>query len=150
MGALRMMARAIAIRCRWPPERVSPRSPMTVSYPSSRSDDEVVGVGGFGSGLDISSVRGVQLAVGDVLPDGGAEEDRVLEDDPDLPPQGLELVVLYVHPVDTDGALLGLVEAQDQADERGFAGSRGAHQRHPLAGTGRRTRRPSGRPLSSP
>src|SRR5215212_5713777 len=41
--------------------------------------DEVVGVGCFG-GLDNLLRGGVQLPVGDVLLDGGAEDDRVLED----------------------------------------------------------------------
>src|SRR5215207_5824791 len=63
--------------------------------------DEVVGVGCFG-GLD------------NVLLDGGAEEDRVLEDDPDLLAQGLELEVLDVSPVDPDGAASWFVEAEDQ------------------------------------
>lgn len=30
-------ARAIANRCRWPPDRVTPRSPITVWYPSGSS-----------------------------------------------------------------------------------------------------------------
>ena len=34
IGALRMIARAIPIRWRWPPESVSPRSPTIVLYPS--------------------------------------------------------------------------------------------------------------------
>jgi hypothetical protein len=76
---------------------------------------EVVGVGRFG-GLDNLLRGGVQLSVGDVLLDGSAEEDRVLEDDPDLLAQGLELVVLYVSPIDPDGASSGFVEAEDQAD----------------------------------
>src|SRR5215217_4759774 len=94
---------------------------------------EVVGVGRFG-GLDNLLRGGVQLAIGDVLLDGGAEEDRVLEDDPDLLAQGLELVVLYVSPIDPDGAASGFVQAEDQADEGRLAGSRSADQRHPLAG----------------
>src|SRR5215217_9750689 len=77
--------------------------------------DEVVGVGCFG-GLDNLLRRSVQLSVDDVLLDGGAEEDRVLEDDPDLLAQGLELVVLYVSPIDPDGASSGFVEAEDKAD----------------------------------
>src|ERR687898_2736008 len=95
--------------------------------------DEVVGVGCFG-GLDDLLRRGVQLAVRDVLLDGGAEEDRVLEDDPDLLAQGLEFVVLYVSPIDPDGAASGFVEAEDQADQGRLAGSRSADQRYPLAG----------------
>src|SRR5918995_5562594 len=94
--------------------------------------DEVVGVGCFG-GSDNLLRGGVQLAVGDVLLDGGAEQDRVLEDDPDLLAQGLELEVLYVPPIDLDGASSGFVKAEDQADEGRLAGSRSADQRHPLA-----------------
>src|SRR5439155_1749731 len=37
-GAFRISARAMAMRCRWPPESVAPRSPMTVSYPRSRRE----------------------------------------------------------------------------------------------------------------
>src|SRR5215208_6977159 len=96
-------------------------------------NDEVVGVGCFG-GLDNLLRRSVQLSVDDVLLDGGAEEDRVLEDDPDLLAQGLELVVLYVSPIDPDGASSGFVEAEDKADKGRLAGSRSADQRHPLAG----------------
>src|SRR5215216_5541450 len=77
--------------------------------------NEVVGVGCFG-GLDNLLRGSVQLAIGDVLLDGGAEEDRVLEDDPDLLAQGLELVVRYVSPIDPDGAASGFVEAEDKAD----------------------------------
>src|SRR5919112_3925145 len=95
--------------------------------------DEVVGVGRFG-GLDNLLHRSVQLPVDDVLPYGGAEEDRVLEDDPDLLAQGLKLVVLYVPSIDPDGASSRFVEAEDQAGEGRLAGSRSADQRHPLAG----------------
>src|SRR5829696_144536 len=95
--------------------------------------DEVVGVGCFG-GLDNLLRSSVQLAVGDVLLDGRAKEDRVLEDDPDLLAQGLELVVLYVSPIDPNCAASGFVEAEDKADQGGLAGSRSADQRHPLAG----------------
>ena len=34
MGASRSSALAMAARCFWPPERVTPRSPTKVSYPS--------------------------------------------------------------------------------------------------------------------
>src|SRR5918994_7219679 len=95
--------------------------------------DEVVGVGCFG-GLDNLLRGSVQLPVGDVLLDGGAEEYRVLEDNPDLLAHGLELVVLYVPPIDPDGAASGFMEAEDQADEGRLTGSRSADQRDPLAG----------------
>src|ERR687897_253333 len=94
---------------------------------------ELVGVGCFG-GLDNLLRGGGQLTVGDVLLDGCPEEDRVLEDDPDLLAQGLELVFPYVSPIDPDGAASGFVEAEDKADQGRFAGSRSADQRYPLAG----------------
>src|SRR6478752_4828215 len=36
MRGLRMMARAIAVRCFWPPESVKPRSPTMVAYLSGK------------------------------------------------------------------------------------------------------------------
>ena len=36
IGAFRSIARAMAIRCRSPPDKVVPLSPTTVSYPSGR------------------------------------------------------------------------------------------------------------------
>ena len=36
MGASCMSMRAMATRCFWPPESVTPRSPTTVSYPASK------------------------------------------------------------------------------------------------------------------
>ena len=42
----RTSARAIASRCRWPPERRAPRSPTTVSQPSRLAADELERVGG--------------------------------------------------------------------------------------------------------
>src|SRR5215216_4871321 len=81
--------------------------------------------------------------------DGGAADDGPRYSDPlslaaregvapladdDLLAQGLELVVLYVSPIDPDGAASGFVEAEDKADQGRLAGSRSADQRHPLAG----------------
>ena len=36
MGVLRMMARAMAIRWRWPPDSVTPRSPTMVLYSAGK------------------------------------------------------------------------------------------------------------------
>src|ERR1051325_1843075 len=48
------------------------------------------------------------LAVGDVLADGGAEQERLLQHDPDVAPQRGALVLPQVAAVDQDGAALRL------------------------------------------
>ena len=51
------MARAMAVRCFWPPERVMPRSPTMVSKPWGNSRISVGDVGGAGGGFDLLSRR---------------------------------------------------------------------------------------------
>ena len=78
--------------------------------------------------------RRLGLAVGDVLADGGPEQQRLLQHDADVAPQRGALVLPQVAAVDQDGAALRLVQPQDQAHDRGLAGPRHPHQREPLAG----------------
>ena len=58
-----------------------------------------------------------------------------MQHEADLVTQGREVVVLDVHPVHQHLALHGIVEAGQQAHQRGFAGARGTHdgQRFALA-----------------
>ena len=70
----------------------------------------------------------IRLAVDDVFPDGGAEQNRLLQHEPDLPAQRLAREVLNLDPVEEDGSLLGLVQAQDQADDGGFSRARRSHE----------------------
>ena len=65
-------------------------------------------------------VVGVGRAGGADLLNGRPEKNRFVEDYADLTLQRLALVVLDVDPVDLDGPFLGVVEAQDQADEGGL------------------------------
>ena len=74
------IARAIAIRWRWPPESVSPRSPIIVSYPFGQALDETGGLGGGGGALHLLA-GGVAARVGDVVVHGGREQERVVGDD---------------------------------------------------------------------
>ena len=58
-GAARI-ARAIASRCRWPPDSLTPRSPMNVSYRFRQPDDELVRVGAPRRVLDLGVGRVVR------------------------------------------------------------------------------------------
>jgi hypothetical protein len=95
--------------------------------------DEVVRVGGLRRRDDLVHRR-VELAVANVVGDRAREQQRLLEDHADLVAQRLELEVADVVPVDRDPAALGVVEADEHADEGRLAGARRADDRHALAG----------------
>ena len=74
--------------------------------------DELVGIGGLGRRDDLLHCR-PRLAVGDVVPDGDREQERLVEDEADLGPQALERVLAHVAPVDQQlarGYVIGAVE----------------------------------------
>ena len=54
---------------------------------------------------------GFGLAVGDVLPDGRAEQNRFLQHESDLATPRLATILPDVDPIDENGPLLGLVES---------------------------------------
>ena len=66
-------ARAMAMRCFCPPERVTPRSPTQGVVAFGHRQDEIVGLGSFG-GFDDLFLAGVGAAKGDVLADGAGEQ----------------------------------------------------------------------------
>src|SRR5699024_5838943 len=74
---------------------------------------EPVHEGGLRGG-DHLLVGRVQPAVADVLPDGAAEQHRVLEDYPHPRPHGAAVQGADVHAVQADPARVDLVEAHDQ------------------------------------
>ena len=124
MRGSRMTARAMAVRCFWPPERVRPRSPTLVSKPWGTSRISVR-CGRLVAALT-SSRSGVGAAEGDVLADGVGEEEGLLRDEADVVAESATREVADGLTVDEDGSGSGVVEARDQADERGFAGAGGA------------------------
>jgi hypothetical protein len=69
----------------------------------------------------ISPPRDARPAVGDVGGDGVAEEVGFLEDEGDLRAQARQRDVAHVDAVDEDAAVLRVVEAGDQVDERALA-----------------------------
>lgn len=65
--------------------------------------------------------RGVGVAPAEVVEDGAAEQDVLLQDDGDGGAQCGEVVVTHVTTTDEDGALGGVVETADEVDEGGLA-----------------------------
>ena len=128
--------RAIARRCFWPPESLTPRSPMTVSSPSGSDGDQLVQPCPAGGVPDLG-LAGAEAAIGDVLADGAAEQEDVLLHDADLAAQRRERHVADVDAVDRDGAAVDLVEARQQRADRRLAGARGTDEGHGLAGPDR-------------
>src|SRR2546427_2304266 len=61
--------------------------------------DELVGVGGLGRRHDVVRAR-LGAAVRDILPDGRAKQQRLLEHEPDLAPQRLAAILAEVDPVE--------------------------------------------------
>ena len=66
--------------------------------------------------------------------DRAGEQQGLLEDDAELAPHVGELQVAHVVAVDPDAALLGVVEARQQADERRLARARRPDDRHGASG----------------
>lgn len=85
-----------------------------------QAQHELVGAGRAGGGLDVGE-GGLGAAVGDVLADRGGEEDGLLQDDRELRAQVGEAVVAQVHAVEADDARGRVVEAREEAEERGLA-----------------------------
>ncbi len=78
------IARAIATRWRWPPERRTPRSPTTVSYPSAKALGELRRRARCGRPRATSAARRGGPRERDVLADRAVEEERLLQDDAEV------------------------------------------------------------------
>ena len=122
----------MAMRWRSPPESVRPRSPMMVSYPSGSFWMKSWARAALG-GCDHGAVGNVRLSVGDVVAHGVVEQDGVLGDDADLPPQRGQRDVAHVVAVDQDAAAAHVEEARDQVHQRALAGAARAHDGQHLA-----------------
>ena len=137
IGASFRIARAIAMRWRWPPDSRTPFSPTAVSKPcgSARMKSSACAAAAARS---IAS-RGVlgHRAVGDVRGDRVVEQQHVLRHQRDLRAQARERQRRDVVAVDEQAARRRLVEARDQVDERRLAAARRADQRDGLAGRDR-------------
>ncbi len=94
--------------------------------------DELVRVGRLGRGDDLVAAR-TRRGVCDVVGDAEREQDRLLQDHGELAAQVRELVRPQVDVVEQDLPLGRIVEAGEQADERGLAGAGGPHYAEPCA-----------------
>src|SRR5205814_7273589 len=99
--------------------------------PVGHRRDEFVGARETGGCLDLHGGH-VGCTEGDVVPHTCGEQDGVLEYDAHLCTQRLQGVFPNVATVDQHATVRRVVEAQDQAHERGFADPRGSDQRDVL------------------
>ena len=132
-------ARAIATRWRWPPLRVRPRSPTSVSRPSGRSSSELAQAGALRRGQRPRRRRPRDARRRCCRAAWRRTGTRRRRPAPSRAAarRGRRAHVDAVH---QHAAARDVVEARDQHHERGLAGAGGAHQRHRA-----RRPRPSGR-----
>ena len=102
--------------------------------------DEVVNVGGPGRVLHLLA-RGARPAEADILLDRAVEQERVLVHDRDQRADLRKGQRAQIVAAQQDAALIGIVEAQQQAHDRRLAAARGADEAQPLA-SGRREVQP--------
>ena len=95
--------------------------------------DEAVDVGGAGGLLDLF-LGGIGAGEADVDGDGIVEEEGLLGDHADVGGEGSEGEVTQVDAIETDAALLGVIEARNEVGEGGLTGAAGADEGGELAG----------------
>ena len=95
--------------------------------------DEVRGVDLLG-GLLQGLARHVLRAQANVIGDRAAEEEWILQHHSAAAAQLLQIHLAHVHAIQSHGALLHVIKAQQQADERCLSGSRVADDGHGLTG----------------
>ena len=94
--------------------------------------DEVVCIGGPGSGLDLV-VAGVRAAIADVFKGAGREHGAVLRNDANAVAQCLQAGLTHWHAIDQNLTMQHVVRAQQQMKNGAFARAAGAHQGDGLA-----------------
>ena len=104
-----------------------------MSSPSGSAADEAVGVDGGDGALDVAA-RQRRPAQADVVGDAAREEIHVLQHQAADAAQLGEVELADVDAVDEDAPALDVVEAQQQADDRGLAGAGRADDADPLPG----------------
>ena len=96
--------------------------------------DELVRIGPYG-GRDDLVARRAGPPVADVVRDGPAEKDRVLQHQANLTAERIQGQATDVGAVDAHLAGIGIVETGNQLGDRALAGAARADQRDHLAGT---------------
>jgi hypothetical protein len=131
-------ARAMASRCRCPPETLVPPCEMGASSPPSISRTKP-------SAWAMSSARhslvlgGVRLAVLQVAADRAGKQVRPLRHQPDVPPQQVRVQLADVHAVDPHRAAGGVEQPRHEVHQGGLAGPGAADDRRRLPRPGGET-----------
>ena len=105
-------ARAIATRWRCPPERVTPRSPTTVSYPFGSLFDEFMRLRRFAAAAHFIHCR-IRSAVCDIVFYRVGKQKRSLQDNADLFSQCHQFHFADIVPVDKQRAFADIVKTRD-------------------------------------
>src|SRR6266705_2493591 len=110
-------ARAKLTSCRWPTEKVAPRSVTEVSTPEERAEADFLE-----SALDVGAVNPFRAET-HVRFQRAGEEKGVLQNDAEMAAEILEVEAANVHTVEKDFAALNIVETQKMLDDGGLAGA---------------------------
>ncbi len=100
---------------------------------SRQRSHHLVGPNGAGGGLHLGVAR-LRAAVGDVVPDGAGEEERLLRHHPQLAAERARGEAPHVDSVGQDGPARDVVEPGHQLQHGRFPRPGLAHERHRLAG----------------
>src|ERR1700683_560963 len=133
IGGSLSSARAMASRCRSPPESSRPRSPIGARMPPALRALELGALGG-GRGVADFGVGGVRLADAQVLRDRSVEQQSLLEHDADVAAQPDQLEVADIGAVDRDLTRLRIEGAIEQRQRRRLAAAGRPDQRDAVAG----------------
>ncbi len=87
---------------------------------------------GFGGGLDLAAARALG-AIGDIGGDGVGEQRGLLRHEREARAERREIGLVDGDAVDLDLAGVGIVEAEQEREDRGLAGARWADKGDPLA-----------------
>ncbi len=88
---------------------------------------------GFAGGGDDFLARGTDFTEGDVLGDGGVEEKDVLADEREMEAEIGHAERVEPDAVDLDVAGGGIIKAEEEIEQRAFAGAAFAGEPEPLA-----------------
>ena len=133
MRGLVASARAMAMRWRWPPERLAPRSSIDGVVALRQLRDELVGAG-EPRRLHDDDARHGGIAERDVLVDRAVEQDVFLQHDADLAAQPAGIELGDVDAVEHHLARSRAVEALHELGEARLAGAGMADEADHLAG----------------
>ena len=97
-----------------------------------QAGNEFVTVGGLGGGHDLC-IGGIRLTVGDIFRNAGGKQQRVLQDNGELPAQIGNAIFPDVTPIEQHLPAAGIVKTHQQIEDRCLAGAAVADNSHPRA-----------------